>query len=176
MYLPSYCRQCLRGWLCVLTYTTSTSSTCRCIQPIYAYIHLHVKRFLSLFLFHCVDYEFRIRLVVRAGYGDISSHVQSHNVTRATRSCISHLAANGICFLPLAAFPRLLHAILYTFSQPLCASNENARAHTRVHTDFRWTIRNRSLQKVQPFTKFVETRWKLITLVKQQSAFINNGL
>jgi len=41
-------------------------------------------------------------------------HRTSRVITwRATRGRISHLAANGICFLPPAAFPRLVHSILH---------------------------------------------------------------
>lgn len=48
-------------------------------------------------------------------------HRTSRVITwRATRERISHLAANGICFLPPAAFPRLVHSILHDRARPLC--------------------------------------------------------
>lgn len=57
-------------------------------------------------------------------------HRTSRVITwRATRGRISHLAANGICFLPPAAFPRLVHSILRDRARPLCPTlAENSRA------------------------------------------------
>jgi hypothetical protein len=68
-------------------------------------------------------------------------HRTSRVITwRATRGRISHLAANGICFLPPAAFPRLVHAILrdraLARARPLSAvSFRRSRSLARLRGD-----------------------------------------
>lgn len=70
-------------------------------------------------------------------------HRTSRVITwRATRGRISHLAANGICFLPPAAFPRLVHSILHDRGHCAAGSGGGARVWARSFTRLAMTRRN----------------------------------
>lgn len=84
-------------------------------------------------------------------------HRTSRVITwRATRGRISHLAANGICFLPPAAFPRLVHSILHDRARPLCTTlnrvTEKPRSFVRGWRDesSAWGGRVDEISKMPP--------------------------